>query len=222
MEKELLSDVLLNELKKKYQLEKKEVKYPILKKSGMTFYLDVYDIDKLGHICVLKMKAMFGLMKMEALTFTVDGKDLPLFNFDYVKAMSKETLIVELYDNMLEELDDSFFESFNKIKEEAKDLATYASEPNWYDSIIYEASLRKTGKKCFPKLLDVAEKYLNAFITKIEERDYCDKDKKDEKVLEFASTLFEKGGPAVNTFKKLFGDEITKKVVIEYMYGQKI
>lgn len=222
MKKELMSEVLLKELKNKYEIEKKEVLYPVLKKNAMTFYLDVYEVKDLGHLCVLRMKAILGLMKMESITFVVNEKDVPLLNFDYIKAMGNETLLVEFYDNMLEALKPEFFTEFNQMKEELKYLKEYECEPNWYDDILYDITLHKTGKKCSEKFKEISLKYLNTFITKMDSFPLCDKEKKNEKIYGFANTLFVNGGPAVNAFKELFGDKITKKVVIEYMYGQKI
>ena len=36
---------------------------------------------------------------------------------------------------------------------------------------------------------------------------------------EYARTLLEKGGPAVNQFKKLFGEETARRLILGHMYG---
>ena len=90
MGKRTISQAIIQRLNEKYTLIKKDIEYHILKKKGMTFNLEVYDISNIGIISILKMKALFGLMKMETVTFTVNNKDVPLYNIDYIKALKND------------------------------------------------------------------------------------------------------------------------------------
>ena len=217
-----LIDILVKKLGKAYKLEKQDLgEDSHLHKKGMHFYPEVYEVKGLGHICVLKMKAMGGLMKMETLVISTINKDAPLVNFDYVKAMGKETAIVELYNVELNEYNPEFLEAFTKIKEQDNDLADYEANPNWYDEIRYDASYKKIGKKITARIDDTYNKYLDEFLNQLASMPATDPIEKELKVQEFANKLFELGGPAVNMFKKLFGDDLAKKMVVNYMYGVK-
>lgn len=222
MSKITLIDILVEKLGKVYKLEKLDLgEDSHLHKKGMHFYPETYDIKGLGHVCVLKMKAMGGLMRMETLVISTVDKDAPLVNFDYVKAMGKETGIVELYNVELNEYNPEFLDAFNKIKEQDNDLDDYEASPNWYDEIRYDASYKKKGKKITARIETTYNKYLDEFLNQLDSLPVTDLIEKELKVAEFANKLFELGGPAVNMFKKLFGDDLAKKMVVNYMYGVK-
>ena len=71
-------------------------------KRGMTFETKSWEIRGVGHLCVLRMNAFLGLMKMETVVIAPFEADLPLYNADWVKAFGTETQIAELYDTQLE------------------------------------------------------------------------------------------------------------------------
>lgn len=192
-----------------------------LSKSGMEFSTESYTVEGLGHLCVLSMKAMLGLMKMETVVLSSFDKDMPLFNLDWVKAFGKETQISELYDTQIEPYAQDKLDRFSKIKEADGDLTDYSSGPAWYDSIIYPCSYHKTGKGISERLSAAAEKYINEFCSQIAEAPDCDTEEKKEKVRGFARTLVEKGGPAVNQVTKLFGSETAERLILGHMYGVK-
>lgn len=191
-----------------------------LSKKGMTFFTDTYDIENAGHLCIMKMKAMLGLMKMETVVLSITGKDLPLFNMDWVGAFGKETLIVEIYDDQLTPYPEDLLNKFSEIGAKDSDLTEYTTDTaHWYDSILYPCSYHKTGKKLSYRFSNTAEEYSNAFIEQLASAPACDISEKKAKVSSFAETLYAKGGPAVDQVKKLFGDEIAGELIIEHMYG---
>ena len=73
-----------------------------LSKRGMTFDTKSCEIRDVGHLCVMRMNAFMGLMKMETIVISPTKVDMPLFNVDWVSAFGTETLIAELYDTQLE------------------------------------------------------------------------------------------------------------------------
>ena len=68
---------------------------------GMRFHTRVYDADGAGRLCLMEMRAFFGLMKMESAVFSPVGLDGPLFSCDLVDAMGEDTLLLELYDTTI-------------------------------------------------------------------------------------------------------------------------
>ena len=60
-------------------------------------------------------------MKMESVVLSVQQKDVPLFNTDWIYAMGKETQLVELYDTMLEPFSEEAQAPFAAIRDRDKD-----------------------------------------------------------------------------------------------------
>lgn len=223
MSKVSISAVLKERIGSSFNLEKKDLGNDShLHKKGFHFYPECYEIKGLGHLCILKMKGMLGLMKMESIVLSITSKDVPLFNIDYVKAMGKETNIIELYNTNLEPYSEELLNKFASFKSHDNDLEEYvANERHWYDDLLYSCSYHKTGKKLTTRFSDVNSKYLDEFINQVNNMPVCDLIDKELKVEEFANKLYQEGGSAVNMFKKLFGDEVAKKMVVTYMYGMK-
>lgn len=190
-----------------------------LSKSGMTFETERYEIRGLGHLCVMRMKAMLGLMKMETAVLSVYGKDVPLFNLDYVRAMGKETQMAELYDVQLAQAPDALLARLQARKDRDADLPDRARSPHWYDDILYPCSYDKSGKRIGDRLSSAAKDYIAVFSEYLASAPDCDAAKKKEKIRGFAETLYAKGGPAVDQVKKLFGDETAKRLILSHMYG---
>ena len=217
---ELINDIFFKKINSEFELTKLDIgQDSLMKKKGMKFQIEVYEVKNIGQLFLMKMNAMFGLMKMETVVFSVNNRDVPLFNMDYIKAFGKETFIMELYNFMLNPYKEEYLEEFSKAKEKDNDIENYTTEPKWYDKYHFEETYMKTGKKLNNRFRITANNYIDILVKQIKDLDPCDNKLKQEKIKEFADTLYEKGGPAVNSFKDLFGLEKTKKVVCEYMYG---
>lgn len=217
-----INEILLKRISEEFKLTKVDIgEDSYLKKKGMKFQIEVYKVEDIGQLFLMKMSGMFGLMKMETMTFTINQKDVPLIDADYIKAFGKETFIVELYNFMINPYKEQYLEEYRKIKELDNDLLEYEAEPGWYEAYRYPETYKKTGKKLTNRYINTANKYIDTFIKQIKELELCDKDLKQKRIEDFANELFSKGGPAVNTFKKLFGVDTAKRVVLNYMYNVK-
>ena len=214
-------ELLLRELEKRYTVRREDVGADArLSKSGMAFETESYVVEGLGHYCIMRMKAMLGLMKMETAVLSPVGKDLPLFNLDWVKAMGKETQIVEIYDTQLQPLATSAIDAFEQIRGRDRDLEDYSSgKAHWYDAILYPCSYHKTGKGVSARLARAAGDYVQAYLKLTEDAPDCDVAAKEEKARAFAETLFEQGGPAVDQVTRLFGRDCAKRLILRWMYG---
>ena len=214
-----MNELLLDRLKREYEVKQLDIgKDASLSKKGMHFEIASYEVKGLGHLCTMSMKAMLGLMKMETAVLTAQEKDLPLFNLDRVSAMGKMTQLVEFYDDQIEALKKETFDDFMKIKETAERFEDYSSGDHWYDSILYLFSYaQKNGNN---KAFDaVCIRYIEAYLKLAREAENCDPEQKKQKIEAFAQELFRQGGPAVNQFKKLFGEDTARRVVLNHMYG---
>ena len=98
-----MTDKLLSLIGQRFPLKERDAgEYKSLKVKGMKFTITPYEAEGLGHVSVMKASGMFGLMKMDTLIVNPKETDLPLLSYDRILAMGNDTLILELYDTMLE------------------------------------------------------------------------------------------------------------------------
>ncbi len=97
-----LGNLVLQELKNSFPIRKNDIgEDAVMSRKGMHFQTDSYEIADIGHLCILRMKAMLGLMKMETVVLSVFDRDVPLVNLDWISAFGKETQLNELYDTQI-------------------------------------------------------------------------------------------------------------------------
>ena len=205
-----------------YDLKKVDVgEEAVLKKNGFHFKTEAYEAEGFGHICFLTMKAMGGLMKMETAVLATTAKDVPMMNLDWVLAAGKETQMCELYDDQIAPYPAEAAAKFQAIKDRDADLTDRETDPHWYDDILLPYSYDKTGKKISDRLNRAAAAYLEEYIAQVKAAPACDPVAKKENVRQFAQTLFDQGGPAVDQVTKLFGKETAERLILGHMYGVK-
>lgn len=190
-----------------------------LSKRGMTFTTEAYDVAGIGHLSIMRMKAFFGLMRMETVILAPTQVDMPLFNMDWVRAFGKETQIAELYNNQLQPWPDVYQGEFDRIRQQNEDLANMESDGHWYDDILYPCSCGKQGKGIEDRLVQIAQDYMATYVAQLGVLPACDQAQKAAAVRDFAERLFASGGPAVSQVTKLFGDEVARRLVVHHLYG---
>ena len=98
-----MNDELLCELERRFELTPRDVgKFCRISKNGMRFTARAFTIECVGNCSLIKMRAMLGLTRMEKAVITTLKLDSPLFSFDLIRAMGRDTLLLELYDTQLE------------------------------------------------------------------------------------------------------------------------
>ena len=215
-----LGGMIVSALERRYSLRREDLGADAhLQKNGMAFDTEAYELPGLGHLCVMRMKAFLGLMKMDTVVLAVTEKDVPLLNLDWVSAAGKETQIAELYDVQLQPCPEEELAVFQALKDRDRDLPDRATEPHWYDALLYPCSYNKAGKKLSQRFNRAAADYVDAFLGLLQKAPACDKAEKAQEIRGFAETLLEKGGPAVNTVAKLFGQETARRLILGHMYG---
>lgn len=186
-----------------------------LKASGMTFKVEAYRAEGLGHVSVMRAKGFFGLMKMDTLIINPTELDLPLYSYDRILAMGNNTLIVELYDTLVGDYSE---DGMNAVKAKFTSLPERDPGEHWYDSIKLPSSISKKGKKITSELDEMTlghfEAYLSSSDTPVE-----DTESKKDKAAIYVNGLLEKGGPSTDVFKKQLGIEKTTKLFREILFG---
>lgn len=211
-----MTNRLLEKLNSEYSLKRVDIQdMATLKANGMTFTIEAYKAEKLGHVSVMRAKGFFGLMKMDTVIINPYFVDLPLYSYDRIFAMSNDTLIVELYDT----LENEYCE---KHLEDVKGEYTYLSErdpgKHWYDDIKLKSSISKKGKKeQTPKFDELSLRHFEAYLST--RREVNDITKKKEKAEYYVNGLLQNGGPSTDVFKKALGLEKTTQLFKKVLFG---
>ena len=212
---------MLETINNSFPLEEIDVKeYAKLKAKGMKFSIKAYKAKGLGHVSVMTAKGFFGLMNMDTLIINATEKDLPLYSYDRVFAMGNDTLIVELYDTVI---NPSEFEDIDKVNDKYIDVPKHDLGEHWYDSIKLEESVSvkgkvKTDKEFFDKY---ALEHFQAYINTVNGGADVDSELKKEKASVYVEGLLKNGGPSTDVFKKALGDEATAELFRNYLFGTK-
>ena len=180
---------------------------------GMRFHLQSYDWE--GYACVshLSMRAFLGLMTMETIICTPYSKDLPLYSYDGICAFGKSSLLLEVYDTQVEPVD---LATMDAVKASYGDLKDKQPKPAWYDHLRLSPSTYKAGDKNRLSQLatDMTTAYLDLFATA---RD-VERSAKVAKSSAYVEGLISNGGPAINTIRKMLGDEAAETLFRRFLF----
>lgn len=211
-----MTDKLLSMIKERFPLKEKNVgAFALLKANGMKFTVSAYEAEGLGHVSVMTAKGFFGLMKMDTLIVNPKTLDLPLYSYDRILAMGNDTLIVELYDTMVEPLDT---EALKAVNEANKDLPERDPGTHWYDGIKLKESVSKKGKKLTERFDAYTKDYTNAYLG-LPAKPVTDAAAKREKANAYVEGLLKNGGPSTDVFKKALGEQKTAELFRKVLFG---
>ena len=211
-----MTDKLLSMIKERFPLKEKNVgAFASLKANGMKFTVSAYEAEGLGHVSVMTAKGFFGLMKMDTLIVNPKTLDLPLYSYDRILAMGNDTLIVELYDTMVEPLDT---EALKAVNEAYKDLPERDPGTHWYDGIKLKESVSKKGKKLTERFDAYTKDYTNAYLG-LPAKSVTDAAAKREKANAYVEGLLKNGGPSTDVFKKALGEQKTAELFRKVLFG---
>ncbi|MBQ6077003.1 MAG: hypothetical protein IJK88_02760 [Clostridia bacterium] len=211
-----MTDKLLSMIKERFPLKEKNVgAFASLKANGMKFTVSAYEAEGLGHVSVMTAKGFFGLMKMDTLIVNPKTLDLPLYSYDRILAMGNDTLIVELYDTMVEPLDT---EALKAVNEAYKDLPERDPGTHWYDGIKLKESVSKKGKKLTERFDAYTKDYTNAYLG-LPAKPVTDAAAKREKANAYVEGLLKNGGPSTDVFKKALGEQKTAELFRKVLFG---
>jgi hypothetical protein len=163
----------------------------------------------------MDMKAFLGAMKMQAAVFSPTELDGPILSLDLVEAFGSCTLVLELYDTTLSHPD---FHPLEEVRAKYASLPDYDPGRHWYDGIRLPVSAYKKGRKLRDEMRQMALEYTGRYFELLAQCPPCAADEKKAKNAEFANGLLRNGGPAVNQFRKMLGDEKTTAFIRTCMF----
>lgn len=208
---------LLVNLEKHFKLEKLSAQeFAQIKVSGMNFNIERFYAKGFGNVSVMSAKGFFGLMKMDTFIINPTECDMPLFSYDRIKAMGNDTLILELYDTMLQDVS---MEPLGKIKAEYAKLPEHNLGSHWYDTIKLSQSDAKKGRKITAEFDKYTAAYFNAYLEVAKKAPDCDTVQKKKKATVYVDGLLTNGGPSTDIFKKHYGEEKTAELFRKILFG---
>lgn len=195
-----------------------------LAKNGIVLETRAWDVSGFGHLCAMRMRAPLGLMRMETIVLAPAHVDAPLFNVDWACAFGKEMQIAELYDVQLRPWPQPYQAEFQRIKDRYANLSDAKGSDHWYDAILYPCSCRKQGggKDASADFTAMAQDYVASYIAMLGVLPTCDAASKTERTRAFAKRLFEDGGVSTKLLTRLFGEEVTQRLMLIHMYGVEV
>ncbi len=208
---------IMEKIKEKYEVTEIPLgELASLKANGMRFEIQAYEVKGLGHLSVMRASGFFGLMKMDTVIINPKQKDMPLYSYDRIFVLGNDTLIVELYDTVLNGYSEK---SLLDVKDEYKDLCERDPGEHWYDSIKLSSSIsKKTKKKDTPRMDELTIKHLLAYLS-ADSNGVDDVAMKNEKSAVYVNGLLQKGGPSTDVFKKALGQEKTELLFKKALFG---
>ena len=118
-------------------------KYRTMGSLMMRFHLEQYAVEGLGNLCVLKTRAMLGLMNLLTVVVTPSsGKNVPFLLIDTMDMGKKHLCYVEYYDCTAGGADK---DKLLAASAPYGDVADYAEKPAWYVQERMAGSLIKRG-----------------------------------------------------------------------------
>ncbi len=211
-----MNDFMLLSAASRFSLRPVEIGgFASLSGRGMHFHTRVYDAAGAGRLCLMEMRAFGGLMKMESAVFSPTELDGPLFSCDAVDAAGNTTLLLELYDTTLSH---PRLAGLDEIKAAYADLPAHDPGSHWYDSLRLPVSDFKKAKGRRADIAAYAGAYTERYFALLPGCGPCDPGKKRACNAAYAEGLLQNGGPAVNTFRKILGEEKTALFLKKYMF----
>lgn len=128
--------------------------------------------------------------------------------------MGNDTLIAECYDTLETPLP---MEALKTLKKKYAFLPDRDPGTHWYDSIRFEESVSKKGKKITGKMDELALDELRAYFS-LPAGPTKDPEVKREKSKQYVDGLLEHGGPSTDVFKEALGEEKTGKLFREVLF----
>jgi len=192
--------------------------YDKIKVGPMTMEAESFAASGLGHVSVMKGKAMFGLMKMDTLVINPFEKDMPLLSLDRIRVAGNEKLLIEMYETRLHPVTLEW--GFPEIISKYAVLSDDAPESRWYDEIRLPESVHKKGKKKDGSLFDrLSCEYLEGYIGLCKNAAACDAREKAEEAKKYTDGLLSNGGPSTDVFVRQKGKEFTEMFFRKCMFG---
>lgn len=210
---------LLEIISDSYNLEEVDTsEYKDVELNGAPLTIKSFNAIGLGSVSLLSSTS--NMMSLDTLVINPFEKDMHLFSYDCIKAFHTDTLLIELFDTLLDKtLNEVMNTKLNKIKEKYQSITNIKTKPSWYDSIRLDASIAKKMDLENSSILDTLTiEYLKEYLSLSKKLGPCDKELKMAKAKEYVDGLLNHGGASTGAFIQAKGKEFTEKLFREVLF----
>ena len=200
----------------RFRLREREIgEFARIRGRGMRFRVRAFEAPGAGGLCLIETRAFAGLMKMETAVFSPTGLDGPLLSMDAISAFGRDTLILELYDTTLSH---PGFGALGEVLGCYSFLPDYAPGRHWYDALRLPVSAYKRCRGRGDELALFAQDYAEKYCMLLAHCQVCDESEKRLRNAAFTDGLLKNGGPAVDQFRKMIGEEKAAEFLRRVMF----
>ena len=192
-------------------------------KGFIPFYISSFKIEGFGNLSLMTVN--IGIMQMITLTLSPFEKDIPLMSIDYIYMFNIRKAMIEIYELMIDNQNIKYknlISKLEKIKENFSDLKNFKTFPGWYENILSICILKTGNSKKDERIFSLFKNCIEVYIQNVIEMPQLEGDDIDKKyslIKQFGIELVNKGGVAVNNFKKSIGIEKTKDFFAKVFFG---
>ncbi len=215
-----MNNKLLKMIDELFPLKEKEAgEFSNIDMGFMSFKVNCYQAQGLGHVCLMQANSVNAVMQMDSLIINPLERDMALISYDRIKAMGKDTLIFEIEKTMLGDAS-NINNSLNEVLNKYNDLENVEDKDDWCASMRYEASIKKVVAEKDAKRLDQLEmEYLTVVLSLAQQVEICDIEQKRMIASAYSDGLLQHGGLSTDQFIKVKGKEYTKRFFKEVFFG---
>ena len=187
------------------------------------FHISLYKIEGLGNLSLMTVN--IGIMQMITLTLSPFEKDIPLISIDYIYMFNIRKLMIEIYELMIDNQNIKYknlINEFKKINEYYSELKNFKTFPGWHEKILSICISKSGNSKNDEMICSLFKNCIEVYIQNIIEMPHLedsDIEKKYSLIKQFGNDLVNKGGVAVNNFKRSIGIEKTKDFFAKVFFG---
>lgn len=188
----------------------------------MNFKVSAYQVRNLGHLSM--MTTNMGMMQMFTVVITPMERDLPLLSIDYIYAPGKRTVIIELYDLVLDkgELYKDVLKRYQMVADEALEMEDATPEESWMNDYMTVSVHRKGTREDDRLIHAIYRGFINTYISQARSSAMLSEEAKENKMAllnEYVEHMLEEGGVSTNMFKKCLGKEKTERFFRTTFFG---
>ena len=175
--------------------------YKVMGNPLMRFRLEQYAAEGLGNLCILRTRAMLGLMNLMTVVVTPNsGKNVPFLLIDTMDMGKKHLCYVEYYDCTAGGADKDLLLAAGAPY---ADVPDYGEKPAWYVSERMAGSLIKTGDRA--RLTQMALDALTAYARQAAAAPV--KPENLEGLKAFQQRMIQEGNPSTAALTRTLGRE---------------
>jgi len=203
----------------KISLQERDVgEYASIKLKGMKVLVKSYSLADWGTLTIMESKGMAGAMKRDSVVINSMKKDVPVFLCQYVSALGKRVLQLDILDIMTDKTAGSYFTQLPAAAQADPGLKEQPMPREWYTDRQMPGSCAKTGSAA--ALKDLMNRMILSYIDGARQARLCGfTETRAGRVQRLLVELFDHGGFAYDAFRVCMKQEKTEDFYTRILFG---